>query len=133
MNRKLQFVALVVAFLMLGTVVSAHHSRAQYGDDQLTTQGVVVEYRWGNPHVYVVWEVNDSNGGKKRWLGEMASLTSMIADGMTKNSLKVGDEIEVVAFPSERAGSAESLIKLITKADGTVVVDNSRAPNLRAP
>jgi hypothetical protein len=133
MNRKLQFVALVVAFLMLGTVVSAHHSRAQYGDDQLTTQGVVVEYRWGNPHVYIVWEVSDSNGGKKRWLGEMASLTSMIADGMTKNSLKVGDEIEVVAFPSERAGSAESLIKLITKADGTVVVDNSRAPNLRAP
>jgi hypothetical protein len=64
----------------------------------------------------------------------MASVTSMIADGMTKNSLKPGDEIVVIAFPSKNPGSTEALIKKITKADGTVVVDNSRAGNaIRQP
>ena len=95
----------------------------------MTTNGTVVQYRWRNPHVFVVWKVDNGTN----WVGEMASLTSMIADGMTKNSLKEGDQIEVVAFPSTKAGSTEALIKLITKADGTVVVDNSRAPSLRQP
>ena len=67
------------------------------------------------------------------WVGEMASVTSMIADGMTKDSLKQGDTVTVIAFPSKNAGSTEALIKKITKADGTIVVDNSRAPNLRQP
>ncbi len=133
MNRKIKIVlqmsAIVVAFLMLGPVVSAHHSRAHYGNEESTTTGTVVQYRWRNPHVFVVWET--ANG--TNWVGEMASLTSMIADGMTKDSLKAGEEIEVVAFPSTRAGSTEALIKLITKSDGTVVVDNSRAPTLRQP
>jgi hypothetical protein len=133
MNRNIKFVvqmsAIVVAFLMLGPVVSAHHSRAHYGNEQLTNTGTVVEYRWRNPHVFVVWE--DDTG--TNWVGEMASLTSMIADGMHKDSLKAGDKIEVVSFPSTRSGSTEALIKLITKADGTVVVDNSRAPSLQQP
>ena len=125
--------ALVVVLLMLGSVVSAHYSRAHYGTEEVTTKGTVVDYKWRNPHVFVVWDAKDQNGKTTQWVGEMASVTSMIADGMTKNSLKPGDEIVVLAFPSRNAGSTEALIKKITKADGTVVVDNSRVPNLRQP
>jgi flagellar biosynthesis/type III secretory pathway M-ring protein FliF/YscJ len=125
--------ALVAVFTTLGGVVFAHHSRAHYGNEESTTKGVVLEYKWRNPHVFVVWAVKDQEGKTAQWVGEMASVTSMIADGMTKDSLKIGDEITVVAFPSRNPGSTEALIKKITKADGTVVVDNSRTPNLRAP
>ena len=125
--------ALVIVFLMLSGVVSAHHSRAHYGTEESTTIGVVLEYKWRNPHVFIVWEVKDQSGKAIQWVGEMASVTSMIADGMTKDSLKMGDQITVVAFPSKNTGSTEALIKKITKADGTVVVDNSRVPNLRQP
>ena len=125
--------ALVIVFLMLSGVVSAHHSRAHYGTEESTTTGVVLEYKWRNPHVFVVWEVKDQSGKATQWVGEMASVTSMIADGMTKDSLKMGDQITVVAFPSKNTGSTEALIKKITKADGTVVVDNSRVPNIRQP
>ena len=125
--------ALVAVLPTLSGVVFAHHSRAHYGNEESTTKGVVLEYKWRNPHVFVVWAVKDQSGKTTQWVGEMASLTSMIADGMTKDSLKQGDEITVVAFPSKNPGSSEALIKKITKADGTVVVDNSRVPNLRAP
>ena len=133
LRRTFVVFALVVAFLMLSGVVLAHHSRAHYANEESTTTGVVLEYKWRNPHVFVVWAVKDQNGKTAQWVGEMASLTSMIADGMTKDSLKTGDEITVVAFPSKNPGSTEALIKKITKADGTVVVDNSRVPNLRTP
>jgi len=116
-----------VVFAMLGTVSLAHHSRAHYGKEESTTTGTVLEYKWRNPHVFVVWDSKDQIGKSTQWIGEMASVTSMIADGMTKDSLKPGDEITVIAFPSKKPGSTEALIKKITKADGTVVVDNSRA------
>ena len=125
--------ALVVVFPLASRVGFSHHSRAHYGTDESTTKGTVLEYKWRNPHVYVVWGVKDQSGKTTQWVGEMASLTSMIADGMTKDSLKIGDDITVVAFPSKNTGSTEALIKKITKADGTVVVDNSRVPNIRQP
>ena len=125
--------ALVVVFPMLSGVLSAHHSRAHYGNEESTTKGTVLEYKWRNPHVFVVWTAKDQTGKTTQWIGEMASVTSMIADGMTKDSLKPGDEVTILAFPSKNPGSTEALIKKITKGDGTVVVDNSRTPNLRQP
>lgn len=92
----------------------------------MITQGVVVEYRWRNPHVYVVWEVKGRTGETTHWVGELSSVTSMIADGMTKDSLKVGDKIEVIACPSMKPGSTEAWVRTITKADRTVIVDSTR-------
>lgn len=137
MHRKLQSVAwvsaLAVAFLMLGSVVSAHHSASQYAKEAIITQGAVVEYRWRNPHVYVVWEVKGPNGGTTHWVGELSSVTTMIGDGMTKDSLKVGEVIKVVACPSMKPGSTEAWVRTISKADGTVVVDSTRGACILQP
>ena len=122
--------ALPVGLLILDGVALAHHSRTQYGHDETTTNGTVIEYQWKNPHVYLVWQEKDQ-GKTTHWVGEMSSVTSMIADGMTKDSLKPGDQITVVAFGSRNAGSTEVLVKKITKADGTVVVEDARAPQSR--
>ncbi len=121
-----QVSAVALASLMLGAVVSAHHSAAQYSRDATTTTGVVVQYQWRNPHVYVVWEVEDPTGGSQQYVGELSSVTSMIANGMTRESLKVGEDIEVVACHSMLPGSSEAWVRSITKADGTVVVDTIR-------
>src|SRR6201987_5954852 len=88
--------AAFVAFTMLGAVAFAHHSRAHYGKEESTTTGTVVEYKWRNPHVFVVWDSKDQTGKTTQWIGEMASVTSMIADGMTKDSLKPGDQVTVI-------------------------------------
>ena len=137
MNTRLVFAIqacmLLSVFFMSGNAVLAHHSRAHYGQEEMASKGIVAEYKWRNPHVFVVWDVKDQTGKTIQWVGEMTSVTSMFADGMTKDSLKPGDEITVLSFPSKVAGSTEALIKKITKADGTVVVDNWRVPNLRQP
>ena len=115
--------ALVVVFSANNGILLAHHSKAHYetGDKAQLFKGVVVQYQWRNPHVYVVWDVKDDSGKLVRWTGELSSVTTSIADGLTKSSLKPGDEVAVLASPS-KTGAAESLIYKITK-DGKVILD----------
>ena len=120
--------AFIFLFVSLPTVFSnallAHHSKANYGNVETTLKGTVVEYKWRNPHVYLVWEVKSEGGNSVRWTGELGSVTTMIAEGMTKDSLKPGDEITVYSFP-DKAGTPESVVRRIVKADGTIVVANA--------
>jgi hypothetical protein len=113
--------ALVTVFAIPSGIAFAHHSNAEYGDKMATMTGTVVEYRWRNPHVTVVWDVKDANGKVVTWRGELASVTSVMGHGLTKNSLHPGDEIKIAVFPS-KLGTPESVIVYITKTDGTVVL-----------
>ena len=109
---------------MLGAVVWAHHSAAHYSKQATTTRGVVVEYKWRNPHVTLVWEVKRPDGKVTHWVGELSSVTTMISDGMTKDSLKVGEEVEVVSCPSMNPGSTEAWVRSIKRAsDNKMIVD----------
>jgi len=114
------FVLCTIFSLLVG-IVSAHHSQAGYEtEDKIRTlKGVVAEYRWRNPHVVIIWDVKDDKGNVVQWAGEMPSVTSVIAQGMSKNSLKQGDEVVVTGLPS-RSGT-ECLIRTIKRADGTLV------------
>jgi len=116
-------------FFMLGGVFSAHHSQAGYDTDDKTRilKGVVVEYKWRNPHVFVVWDVKDDKGAVVQWVGEMPSVTSVISEGLSKNSLKPGDEIIVTGVPA-RLGTPECLIRKIVKTDGTSVYQPKQNP-----
>ena len=118
--------ACMMVFPILSSVALAHHSAAHYGKVEKTFQGTVVEFRWRNPHVFIIWEVKDSSGKATRWIGELASVTSSIADGMNKDSLKPGDEVLISAFPAT-AGTPESLIRRIAKPDGTVLIQRANA------
>lgn len=123
----------LVSVTMLGGAVSAHHSSAAYDadDKQLTVNGVVTEYRWKNPHVFVVWETKDTSGKIVQWLGELASVNTMISEGMKRDTLKPGDAIVVTAIPA-KDGNPQGLIKKVARPDGTLIVDMTRV-NVREP
>ena len=119
--------ALVVIGLLLAFTgaLSAHHSMAGYDDTKkITLSGVVSEYRWRNPHAWVVWDVKDESGKTVQWSGELPAINTDQALGMTKNSLKNGDEISVTINPS-RLGTPDGRVWKIVKKDGTVIVDIS--------
>ena len=117
--------AAIALFMAFGVALSAHHSMAGYDDTKkITLTGAVSEYRWRNPHVWVLWDVKDENGKTIQWAGELPAINTDLALGMTKNSLKVGDEIAVTINPS-RLGTADGRVWKIVKNDGTVVMDLS--------
>ena len=68
----------------------AHHSTAPFDMTRETTvRGVVKEFRWTNPHTYIVLEV----AGVGPWILEGESLNLLRRIGWTKDSLKKGDAI----------------------------------------
>ena len=112
--------------ILFGSVVFAHHSQSGFEtpDKAISMKGTVVEFRWRNPHILVFWDAKDDSGKVVRWVGELGSTATASASGLTKDSLKQGDEITISAIPS-RAGTPQAIISKLMK-DGTVLV--GRAP-----
>jgi len=111
---------IVMAFTLFSGVVSAHHGRAGYSNEISTVKGTVTAVQWKNPHVFIEFDVKDDKGNIVHWLGELSSPSTMLAAGMSRTTLKLGDEI-VVKGRSGQNGTPITLIDSITK-DGKAVV-----------
>jgi Family of unknown function (DUF6152) len=100
----------------------AHHSRAMFDmTKNVTYRGVVKEYRWQNPHSYIVITVgNDAIDPSTigTWDVEASSISLMVSRGWNRMTYKPGDPITVVAHPN-RNGSKVILLFYAIKADGT--------------
>lgn len=117
--------ALIAVFTIRGSEFLAHHSKSGYdGSKEITVEGVVSEYSWKNPHVWVVWGVKDVGGKIVQWTGELSAINTNLSLGMSKNSLKAGDEVVITINPS-RLGNPEGRVLKIVKKDGTIVMDMS--------
>jgi hypothetical protein len=114
---------------MFGGLASAHHSIAGYDTKkEIVVRGTVVEFRWRNPHIIIIWNSKDESGNMVEWSGEMASTTTMMQLGMTRNSLKKGDEA-IFSINRSATGQPLGLVKKITGADGHIIVDRVDSRN----
>lgn len=112
--------------------VGAHHSRAGYDSTPgklITNNGVVSNVIWRNPHVFVVWDVKDNSGSLVKWTGELSSPTTMISEGMGRDTFKAGDPITATFMPA-KAGTPHGLLIKVVRPDGKVVIDLSERRNL---
>lgn len=99
--------------------VHAHHSFAVHfvSDRLITVKGVVTAFRFTNPHGIVTFSVTKDDGTVEEWRAETNSPNALRRRGWTKDSIKVGDEIEILGFPT-RDGSPYLRISKLTFADG---------------
>ena len=100
------------AAMFAGSVTYAHHS---YGATYDTTKevkltGKLLQFTFRNPHAFVTMEAPDQNGVKQRWAVEWSGTTQLGAAGVTRESLRVGDEIVIIGRPSRVAGEYRALM-----------------------
>jgi len=113
--------AIVIALGVLSvSSLHAHHSFAPYEPNkQIKLSGVVTEFKWTNPHVYMQIEAQDpASGETKRWLIECASTSILNRAGWRFNLIKAGDKVTVIVSPL-RTGEPAALLKQMILADGT--------------
>jgi hypothetical protein len=113
--------AMAIALAVLSvSSVRAHHSFAPYEPNkQIKLSGVVTEFKWTNPHVYIQIDAQESTGGEtKRWLIECASTSILNRAGWRFNLIKAGDKVTVIVSPL-RTGEPAALLKQMILADGT--------------
>lgn len=96
MNKRMHVLLILTAISGLPLAVFGHHSfSAQFDASKpITLEGYLVKMEWRNPHVYFFLEI-DTETGYEEWAFEMGSPIAMERNGWTRNSVAVGDILEV--------------------------------------
>ncbi len=99
---------------------SSHHSfPAQYDARKpITLNGYLIKLEWRNPHVYFYLEIEEE-GSFEEWAFEMGSPIAMERNGWNRNSVAVGDILEVEGSLA-RDGSN------LVNANSVVLVESGR-------
>jgi hypothetical protein len=121
--RHLAVVCVVV--LLVAPPVLTHHSASLFEDAEVAARGTIADLTWRNPHVLLHWDAKDKDGKVVRWVGELASVSSLLADGFSRTAVKPGDDVIVVYRPA-KAGTPEAVMGAILRPDGDVVLPWSR-------
>ena len=80
----------------------AHHSYGATYDvsREIKLEGTLVQFVFRNPHTFVHVQAPDESGAMQRWAIEWSGTAQLANNGVTRESLKVGDEVVIVARPS---------------------------------
>jgi hypothetical protein len=120
--------------LLAGTApfLLAHHSfSAEYdGNQPVKVSGVVTRVDWQNPHIWFFVDVKDEQGKVTNWGFSGAPPGVLQRRGISRNSMKPGDEVVVEGFRA-RDGSNNASGGKVTFSDGRSVFTASnedRAP-----
>jgi Spy/CpxP family protein refolding chaperone len=62
---------------------------------QLTLEGTVTEFKFENPHCWVIFDAVGPDGKMWSWTGELGPSTSLARSGWTATTLKPGDRVFV--------------------------------------
>lgn len=87
---------------IVSTPLLAHHSYADYYlvSDTIEVEGEVVEFQYQNPHSWIHLVGQENFGERKTYAAEWANPTQLGRDGITKQTLHVGDSIRIWANPN---------------------------------
>ena len=78
----------------------AHHSFAMFdGENMITVRGTVIEYKFANPHAFILLKTKNDKGAEENWSLEGASAASLTRDGWNSRTLKAGDELIMKIAP----------------------------------
>jgi uncharacterized protein DUF6152 len=104
----------VVGLLAVSVPLWAHHGYAAYDTDRkITLKGTVTRWIWSNPHCMILLDVNDDSGHVAHWIAETENPSTMIRSGWTDKSIKVGDQITVIALPVKNGAPAGRILEVV--------------------
>jgi len=110
MRRMLLLVS--AAALVAGTAAYAHHSYGATYDvsKEIKLEGKLVQIVYRNPHSFVHIQAPDQNGVPQRWSVEWSGTGQLANQGVSRESLRVGDEVVIVGRPSRVPGEYRLLM-----------------------
>jgi hypothetical protein len=113
------------AFVMSGSALLAHHSFSMYEDQPTPLEGTVLEFKYTNPHTFIIVRARGEDGHSAIWKLEGPSPASLAREGWSIKSLKPGDQIKMTIYPSrENKTSGVYYPRFMTFRDGRAIGGN---------
>lgn len=118
MRMKALGIAVVCALFAAGMPASAHHSHGNYDLSKwVSMEGVVKQAVLVVPHSIVYLDVTDETGEVTTWSLEATSVRGILANGVKREDVRVGDKISVRCRVL-RDGSPACLLGFVTPQHG---------------
>jgi hypothetical protein len=94
---KIRLAAAAIGLFLAPLAGFSHHSfSAQFDTNKpLTLRGTVAKLEWTNPHSWLYVDTKDESGKAVQWRCELISPNQLRRAGVTRNSIKIGDELIV--------------------------------------
>jgi hypothetical protein len=94
-----------VGLLLMAGQVRAHHAFSSEFDVKkpLTLKGTITKWEMINPHSWFHLDVKEPDGNTVEWMIEGGSPNTLIRQGVTKNTVKIGMELTVEAYEAKDA------------------------------
>jgi hypothetical protein len=119
---KSRVVIIIAAWAcLMAAGASAHHSfAATYFEDKTQTiEGELVQFLFRNPHSFVHVEVADDKGELHRWAVEWGGAGQLANQGVTNQTLHVGDVVTITGNPGRDPGDYRLRMQFLRRpADG---------------
>jgi lysyl-tRNA synthetase class II len=113
---------LIASGLLFASIPAfAHHSFGSTYDVQkeIELAGKVVQVSLRSPHSFFYIEAKDENGQVQRWAIEGAGAAQFAQQGVTRDSFKIGDLVQVIGNPARSKESFRArLVKITRPSDG---------------
>jgi hypothetical protein len=123
MRRAARLGALLVAAIVttMAAPAVAHHSYGATYDvsREIKLEGKLVQFVYRNPHSFVHLQAPDDAGVSQRWAIEWSGTAQLTNNGITRDTLHVGDDVVIVGRPSRVPGEYRVLmVSLKRPSDG---------------
>ncbi len=121
----------IAALAAFATTASlAHHSPAVFDRSrEIVLEGVVAEFRWGQPHSWIHMDVENADGDVERWTVEMDPASHLRRTGWTARTIARGDRVSVTVHPL-RDGEVGGQYIMVELPDGTVMDEDRSGPQV---
>jgi hypothetical protein len=109
------------ALMAIVPAARAHHSFAsEYFEDRMVTiEGDVEEFRYRNPHAWVMVRVQEADGRTLTYGAEWAGAGRLERQGIGADTIRPGDRVRIDGAPGRNADERRLHLKAITRpADG---------------
>jgi hypothetical protein len=128
MNRQLLRRSLaLLTTVTLSALASAHHSVARFDrENQIAVEGTLKEFRWGNPHTWMVLIVPNDKGGTDEWEMEGGAVNGMVRQGWTRNTLQPGQKLRVVVSPMKDGSLGGEWMRVLLRDGQPLVLNKSK-------
>ena len=115
--RKASVGALLVLAGAVAGAAAAHHSFAATYDSnrEQTIEGEVAQFLFRNPHSMVQVLAPDDTGEMRRWAIEWAGVNALTGEGISRETLRIGDQVVVKGNPGRVAADYRMRMLSITR------------------
>ena len=120
MNLKMLAPIMLLAMTVGGSARAHHSFTATYFEDRtIQIHGKLLQFMFRNPHSFVHVEAPDENGQLQRWAVEWGGAGQLEGQGVTKETLRVGDVVTVEGNPGRDASDHRMRMRYLSRdSDG---------------